>query len=202
MISINFHIQSTCLKGEKRIHTLTRACCRPLDIQVWHCELQQQQQGEVGRDRGEGSAAATKPSLTLEFVQAAGLSFGQEVGVGVFPGIHFAHEQRFQPAVLTGTAGWGAQPPAGTGTGHNSPELCNSHRKISQKLQYHNVHMAATCQAGCPSRLSPLRWSISLDTVIHTTHGNSQPLLPLYSLFNPLYLPRAGSGTVQTVRSD
>lgn len=38
---------------------------------------------------------STKPSLTLEFVQTAGLSFGQEVGVGVFPGIDFAHEEGF-----------------------------------------------------------------------------------------------------------
>lgn len=45
--------------------------------------------------RGGMVLLSTKPSLTLEFVQTAGLSFGQEVGVGVFPGIDFAHEEGF-----------------------------------------------------------------------------------------------------------
>lgn len=38
--------------------------------------------------------------LTLDFVQVALLVFSEQVGVCVFPGVHFPHKQGFEPAVL------------------------------------------------------------------------------------------------------
>lgn len=37
---------------------------------------------------------------TLYLVQVAGLSLGEQVGVGIFPGIHLVHKQRAEPAFV------------------------------------------------------------------------------------------------------
>lgn len=39
--------------------------------------------------------------LTLDFVQVAFFVFGQQVGVGIFSGIHFPHKQGLEPALLS-----------------------------------------------------------------------------------------------------
>ena len=54
------------------------------------------------REQDNPSGKSLKP--TLDLVQVAGLFLWQQVGVGIFPGVDFVHEQGTEPASVSAAA--------------------------------------------------------------------------------------------------
>lgn len=57
--------------------------------------------GALQAPRGSGRMSwLAQKSLTLDFVEVAGLLLGQQGGMGVLPGIHLVHKEGAEPAAF------------------------------------------------------------------------------------------------------